>query len=90
MAVGRRSKTFFTAFSSVSSDTVPVPKVVHMHAHGLGHADGVGQLHLAATGKPGGHDVLCHIAGGIGGADRSTLVGSLPEKAPPPWGALPP
>ena len=21
---------------------------------------------------------------------RSTLVGSLPEKAPPPWGAVPP
>ena len=23
-------------------------------------------------------------------AERSTLVGSLPEKAPPPWGAAPP
>ena len=39
---------------------------VHQHAHRLGHADGVGQLHLAAPGQAGGHDVLGHIPGGVG------------------------
>ena len=41
---------------------------VDEHAHGLGHADGVGQLHEAALGESGGNDVLGHVARGVGGA----------------------
>ena len=33
----------------------------------MGHADGVGQLNLAAPGQAGGHDVLGHVPGHIGG-----------------------
>ncbi len=53
------------------------------------NADRVGELNRAAVGDAGSHDVLGEIARGIG-AERSTLVGSLPEKAPPPCGAAPP
>src|SRR5690606_24701427 len=34
---------------------------------GLGHADGVGHLDLAAVGQAGGDDVLGHVAAGVGG-----------------------
>ena len=39
---------------------------VHPDRDRLGHADGIGQLDLAALGQTGGHHVLCHPAGGIG------------------------
>ena len=38
---------------------------IHQHADGLGHADGVGQLHLALPGQSCRHDVLGHPAGGV-------------------------
>src|SRR5699024_8883606 len=41
---------------------------VHHDRHGLRHADGIGQLHLAPAGQARGHDVLGHPAGGVGGA----------------------
>ena len=37
------------------------------HRHRAGHADGVGHLDLAAAGGPGGHHVLGHPAGRVGG-----------------------
>ena len=44
---------------------------------------------LAALGEPGGDDVFA-IWRTAYAAERSTLVGSLPENAPPPWRAMPP
>ena len=41
---------------------------VDVHAHGLGDADGVGELHFAALGQAGGDDVLGDVAGHVGGA----------------------
>ncbi len=41
---------------------------IDVHAHRLGNADGVGQLHFAAIGQAGGDDVLGHVAGHVGGA----------------------
>ena len=35
MALGRRSKTLFTAFSSALSGTLPVPKVVTLTLTGV-------------------------------------------------------
>ncbi len=40
---------------------------VHRHVHRLGHTDGIGHLNLALARQTGRHDVLGHIAGGIGG-----------------------
>ncbi len=40
---------------------------VHPNGHRPGHADGVGQLHLALVGQPRGHHVLGHPPGGVGG-----------------------
>ena len=40
---------------------------VDVDAHGLGDADGVGELHLAAVGQAGGDDVLGDVAGHVGG-----------------------
>ncbi len=37
------------------------------HRGGAGHADGVADLHQALGGQAGGHDVLGHVAGGVGG-----------------------
>src|SRR5699024_5100491 len=37
-----------------------------VQAHRLGDADGVGDLHLAAGGEPGGHEVLRHPAHRVG------------------------
>ena len=37
------------------------------HAHGMRHADGVGELHLALRRKTGSHDVLGDPARGVGG-----------------------
>ena len=49
----------------------------------LGHADGVGQLDFAAVGQAGGDHVLGDQRAAYA-AERSTLVQSLPLKAPPP------
>ena len=51
-----------------SSSILPVPSVSTQHAHRLGDADGVGQLHFAAVGQAGGDDVLGHVPGHVGGA----------------------
>jgi hypothetical protein len=52
-------------------------------------ADRVRDLNLAAIGEARRDDVLRDVARGVRGR-RSTFVGSLPENAPPPWGAAPP
>src|SRR5918994_4848249 len=36
------------------------------HAHGMGHPDGVGNLHHAPRGEPGRDEVLRHPPGGVG------------------------
>src|SRR5690606_41671247 len=36
-------------------------------AHRVGHADGVGDVHLAPAGEASGDDVLGHPPGGVGG-----------------------
>ena len=41
---------------------------VHEHAHGLRHADRVGELDEALVRHAGGDEVLCDVAGGIGRA----------------------
>ena len=41
---------------------------VDVHAHRLGDADRVGELHFAAVGQAGGDDVLGDVAGHVGGA----------------------
>ena len=41
---------------------------VHVDAHGLRHADGVGELHQALLGDARGHEVLGQIACGVGRA----------------------
>ena len=41
---------------------------LHQHADGASHADGVGQLHLAAGSQAGSHHILCHPAGSVSGA----------------------
>ena len=43
------------------------PERLHHHRHRVGDADRVGDLHLAAVGQAGGHDVLGHVAGRVGG-----------------------
>jgi len=55
----------------------------------LGDTDRVSDLDRAPFRKPGSYDVLRQITRGIS-PERSTLVGSLPENAPPPCGAAPP
>ncbi len=39
---------------------------VDQHGHGTRHADGIRHLHLTAVGKPCRHDILRHVAGGVG------------------------
>ena len=65
------------------------PERIDAEADRVGDADAVGDLDLEPVGQTCRDDVLGDPAGGIGG-ERSTLVGSLPEKAPPPWRAIPP
>ena len=38
-----------------------------VHADRVGHADGVGELHQAAAGQAGSHDVLGDVAGVVAG-----------------------
>ena len=57
--------------------------------HRVRDADRVRDLHLAPLGEPGGDDVFATWRTAYA-AERSTLVGSLPENAPPPWRAMPP
>ena len=39
---------------------------IDQDGRGLGHTDGVADLHRAALGQAGSHDVLGHVAGGVG------------------------
>src|SRR3954447_25734936 len=39
----------------------------HQQRHRAGHTDGIGHLHLAAGSSTGGHHMLGHPAGGVGG-----------------------
>ena len=90
MAAGRRSNTLRTACWNLLAGHTDLGAVgLHVDGHRIGHADGVGDLHLDLVGKAGGHDVLGHPACRIG---RGTIppCGSLPENAPPPWWAAPP
>ena len=41
---------------------------VHIDAHGLGNANGIGHLHEHLVGYAGSHRILCHVACGIGSA----------------------
>ena len=41
---------------------------IDVHAHRLGDADRIGQLHLAPLGQAGRDDVLRHVAGHVGRA----------------------
>ena len=63
------------------------PLRIDVHAHRLGHADGVGQLHLAAIGQAGRDDVLGHVPGHVGGAAidlRRVLAAERPAAVPAP------
>ena len=51
-----------------SSSTRPVPSVSTCTLTGSRNADGVGQLHFAAIGQAGRHDVLGDVPGHVGGA----------------------
>jgi hypothetical protein len=51
---------------------------LHQNADWLRNTDGVSQLHFATIGEPRCDHILREQA------ERSTLVGSLPENAPPP------
>ncbi len=66
MPLGRRSKCSLTSAAIFSSGNHTRAFGVDRDVHGLGHANGVGHLHLALARQTGGHHVLGHIAGGIG------------------------
>ena len=65
------------------------PEGIDVDTHWLSHPNGIRNLDQHLGGNPGRHHVFSDMSGREA-ADRSTLEGSFPEKAPPPWGALPP
>ena len=67
MAAGRRSNTSRTASPILIGIDRLGAERLDQERHGLGDADGVGHLDLAAGGGAGGDDVLGHPAGGVGG-----------------------
>ena len=67
MPAGSSSKTLRMASEIRSSGTVGRAEALHHDGDGVGHADGVGELDLAAFGKAGRDDVLGHIACHVGG-----------------------
>ena len=62
---------------------------IYENIDGACHTDGVTYLHQHFVGNAGSYQILGNVAGCIA-ALRSTLEGSFPEKAPPPWAPLPP
>lgn len=62
---------------------------LHVDGHRFGNANSVGDLDLDFVSQAGSYDVLRNPTGAYA-AERSTLDGSLPENAPPPWWAAPP
>ena len=67
MAAGRRSNTSLDHLGDLQRvDRLGAERLDH-DRHRVGHADGVGDLDLAAAGRAGGDDVLGHPAGGVGG-----------------------
>ena len=67
MAPGRRSKVSSTAFSMRSTgDLLGAERLDHDRQR-VRHADGVGELDLAAVGETRGDDVLRDPARGVGG-----------------------
>ena len=67
MAAGRRSNSSRTASAIFSGSTVSRAERLDQQRDGVGDADGVGHLDLAALGRTGGHDVLGHPARRVGG-----------------------
>ena len=78
---GVSGNTSRTSSHRRSSSTLPVPSRIDQHAHRLGNADGVGQLHFAAVGQSGGHDVLGDVPGHVGRA-AVDLGGVLAAEGP--------
>ncbi len=66
MAAGRMSISSFTNSAMRASGIFAVPNVSHVNAHRPGDADGIGDLHFAASGQAGGDDVFGDVAGRIG------------------------
>ena len=75
-----------TAFKIASSSTTPVPNV-SMRCLWLGDADGVREHEFAACGEARPRRCSSPPARRVA-PERSTFVGSLPLKAPPPAGPL--
>ena len=65
------------------------PEGLDRDAHGLRDPDRVGDLQLAARASPAATTFLATQRAAYD-AERSTLLGSFPENAPPPCRAMPP
>src|SRR3712207_9568384 len=89
IAAGRRSNTSLMAFSIRSTGTFSVPKVSTNRLTGCALPIAYATWVSHRSARPAATTFLAthRIAYA---ADRSTLDGSLPENAPPPWRAYPP
>ena len=67
MAAGRRSKTCSHGLGDLGGVDRVGAERLDQERDRVGHADGVGDLDLAAPGGAGGDHVLGHPAGGVGG-----------------------
>ena len=66
--LGRQRKHLLCGRSDLGVVDHTGAKSLDQHGYRLGHADGVGQLHLTAPGQSGRHHVLGHIASHVVGA----------------------
>ena len=66
------------------------PLTGEVHRGGLGHADGIAQLHFADVGKIGGNDILRDITGhvGCGAIDLGRILAGERSAAMPPTTAV--
>src|ERR1041385_8050564 len=89
IAAGRRSKTVAIAASIFSASTLAVPKVSTNRPTGSALPIAYATWTSQREARPAATTFFAtqRIAYA---AERSTLDGSLPEKAPPPWRAMPP
>ena len=59
---GRQLEHLLDQAGDLGISKLPGAVGIHPHRHWLGHADGIGQLQLAAGGQTGTNDVLGHVA----------------------------
>ena len=89
IAAGRKSKISLDRVRDLLFGNLRRAERFDEHAHRMRDADRIGDLHSQRSASPAATTFLATQRAAYA-AERSTLVGSLPENAPPPWRAIPP